>query len=58
LRGSNERIGSGGTFTYTLARVNPFRTSARFGLIGVVVAAILVVLDLWLAERLAEAMGR
>jgi hypothetical protein len=42
LRGSNERIGLGLTFTYTLARVNPFRRSARFGLIGVVVTAALV----------------
>ncbi len=34
----------GATFTYTLARVNPFRTSGRFGLIGVfVVAALMIV---------------
>src|SRR3954447_20660398 len=36
-------MGLGGTFTYTLARVNPFRSSARFGLIGVVVVAALMI---------------
>lgn len=51
FRGSNERIGLRVTFTYTLARVNPFRTSARFGLIGVFVVAALIAV-------VAQSMGQ
>jgi hypothetical protein len=55
LRGSNERIGFGATLTYTLARVKPFRTSARFGLIGVlVVAALTVVVGLTMGQGEAK----
>src|SRR4051794_40101820 len=36
-------LGLGATFTYTLACVNPFRSSARFGLVGVVVVAALMI---------------